>query len=196
MVKTFRFRRRRLGGLDRFDRPQRIRFWPRPKRRPLQSLLFAARPLALAAALGAIWVGYDPAIIDPPSLLSREPERVSLTFGRCGVGRSHACVVDGDTFRLGKRRVRIIGIDAPETHPARCTEEARLGEAATVKLQQLLNQGPFEMVAPAYGSTDKYGRDLRTVQRKRPDGSWQSIATNMRESGLAHRYTGFKTGWC
>ena len=77
-------------------------------------------------------------------------------------GARHACVIDGDTFKLGERKVRIIGIDAPETHPARCAEEARLGEAATAKLQQLLNQGPFEMVAPIYRDMhDRYGRDLR-----------------------------------
>jgi micrococcal nuclease len=59
-----------------------------------------------------------------------------------------------------------------------------------------LNQGAFEMVAPVYGSHDKYGRDLRTVQRRLPDGSLQSIAEDMRTTGLAHRYTGFKTAWC
>jgi hypothetical protein len=45
-------------------------------------------------------------------------------------------------------------------------------------------------------SKDKYGRDLRTIERKRPDGTVQSIAEDMRASGLAHRYLGFKTGWC
>jgi hypothetical protein len=44
---------------------------------------------------------------------------------------------------------------------------------------------------------DRYGRDLRVVQRKLPDGSYDSIASEMRESGLARRYLGgFKTGWC
>lgn len=28
-------------------------------------------------------------------------------------------VVDGDTIRLGKERIRLLGIDAPETHPCR-----------------------------------------------------------------------------
>ena len=53
------------------------------------------------------------------------------------------------------------------------------------------------MVAPIYGQTDRYGRDLRVISRTRPDGSTQSIADEMRESGLAHRYMGgFKPGWC
>ena len=176
---------------------QRLRFWSEPKLSPLRRALFVARPLVLAGVLGSLWVGMDPALIEPPELLSSEPERVAERFSRCGFGRAHACVIDGDTFKLGKRKVRIIGIDAPETHPARCPEEARLGEQATARLQDLLNQGAFEMVAPAYGDHDRYGRDLRVIRRKLPDGSYQSIAADMRTSGLAHRYLGgFKTGWC
>ena len=138
------------------------------------------------------WAGADPMLVDPPSFLSSEPEEISAHFTRCGPGRGNACVVDGDTFKLGKRKIRIIGIDAPETHPARCADEARLGEQATARLQELLNQGPFEMVAPVYGKQDRYGRDLRSIRR-----GDQSIADDMRESGLAHRYLGgFKPGWC
>ncbi len=136
-------------------------------------------------------------LIDPPGFLSTDPERISEHFSRCGPGRSYACVIDGDTFKLGQRKVRIIGIDAPETHPANCPEEARLGEQATAKLQDLLNQGSFELVAPVYGKRDRYGRDLRSVRRIQPDGGMQSIADDMRASGLAHRYLGgYKPGWC
>jgi endonuclease YncB( thermonuclease family) len=171
-------------------RRQAPRCWPQQRRR---RLLFVARPFALAGALFAAWAGADPKLIDPPGLLSSDPERVSAQFTRCGPGRGNACVVDGDTFKLGQRKVRIIGIDAPETHPARCAEEARLGEQATAKLQ---NQGPFEMVAPVYGRQDRYGRDLRSIRRFQRDGITQSIADEMRESGLAHRYLGgFKPGW-
>ena len=156
------------------------------------------RPFILLGILASLYVGAgDPALVEPPGFLSSEPESVDGSFTRCGPGRGHACVIDGDTFKLGTRKVRIIGIDTPETHPARCAEEARLGELATAKLQALLNQGAFEMVAPLYRDSDRYGRDLRVIRRKRPDGSTQSIAAEMRESGLARRYLGgFKTGWC
>ncbi len=61
----------------------------------------------------------------------------------------------------------------------------------------MLNEGPFEMVAPVYGRQDRYGRDLRVIRRIRADGSLQSIAGEMRESGLAQRYLGgFKQSWC
>lgn len=105
-------------------------------------------------------------------------------------------MVDGDTFKLGQRKIRIVGIDAPETHPANCAEEARLGEAATVELMRLLNQGPFDMTGRIDNARDRYGRDLRVVTRKRPDGTTQSIAEDMRASGLARRYLGRKSGWC
>ena len=53
------------------------------------------------------------------------------------------------------------------------------------------------MTAPVYGTHDRYGRDLRTIIRTRPDGSEQGIAADMRDSGLARRYLGgFKSGWC
>ena len=60
----------------------------------------------------------------------------------------------------------------------------------------MLNQGPFEMVAPVWRGTDKYGRDLRALNRALPGGATQSIAEDMRASGLAHRYAGFKQSWC
>ena len=175
-------------------RPQAPRFWPQRRR---GRILRGARPIVLAAILAILWAGFDPLLVEPPAFLAGEPESVSASFSRCGRGRSFACVIDGDTFKLGQRRVRIIGIDAPETQHAKCPEEARLGEQATAKLQQLLNEGPFEMVAPAYGRQDRYGRDLRVIRRTRADGGTQSIAEEMRETGLAHRYMGgFKPGWC
>lgn len=143
----------------------------------------------------AIWPAMDPALVEPPAFLSTDPERISAQFTRCGRGRGHACVVDGDTFKLGQRKVRIIGIDAPEVNGA-CPGERRLAEAATARLQVLLNQGPFEMSGRLDEMQDRYGRDLRIVRRKLPGGGYQSVAKEMREGGLARRYVGMKSGWC
>src|SRR3954470_14909477 len=52
-------------------------------------------------------------------------------------------VIDGDTFDIGGERVRVAGIDAPETHPSRCANEAALGAAATQKLAALLRGRPL-----------------------------------------------------
>jgi endonuclease YncB( thermonuclease family) len=203
MGRLFRFRRRRWTKARAYGAPKPLRFWPKDRVtvrgvvRDTWRWLRVLRPFILLGILASLWVGADPALVEPPGFLSTDPEPVSATFTLCGPGRGDACVIDGDTFKLGARKVRIIGIDAPETHPPRCAEEARLGEEATAKLQALLNQGPFEMVAPVYRDHDIYGRDLRVIQRKLPDGGMQSIASEMRESGLARRYLGgFKTGWC
>ena len=190
------FRRRR------WTRPRAYgsgpQFWPDQKRITLRGffrdLLFWLRPVGLFAAILILWPTLDPALIEPPGFLSSDPVVVDARFTRCP-GR--ACVVDGDTFRLGNRRIRIIGIDAPETHPPRCAEEARLGEEATAKLQELLNEGPFEMTGRFDDMTDRYGRHLRVITRVRQDGSEQSIAEEMQEAGLAKAYLGgFKSGWC
>ena len=204
--KILPFRRRRWTKPRDYGAAEpKLRFWPDEDRITLRRTLRDTwrwlgylRPFILFGILVSVYVGAgDPALVEPPSFLSSDPEHVSETFTRCGPGRGHACVIDGDTFKLGERKIRIIAIDAPETHPARCAEEARLGEEGTAKLQELLNQGPFEMVAPIYRDHDRYGRDLRMVRRKLPDGSSQSIAADMRESGLARRYLGgFKTVWC
>jgi endonuclease YncB( thermonuclease family) len=155
------------------------------------------RPFILGAILLSIWPMADPALVDPIGFLATNPERVDQHFTRCGPGRGHACVIDGDTIKLGQRKIRVIGIDAPEVHSPQCSEETRLAEAATAKLQILLNQGPFDMVGSVTRDKDRYGRDLRALNRTNPDGSSTSIAEEMRKSGLAHRYLGgYKSGWC
>jgi endonuclease YncB( thermonuclease family) len=205
--QNIRFRRRKWTRSRDYGAAETKRpIWPDKDRvtvrgvvRETMHWLVVFRPFILLAILISIFLSplADPAMVEPPDWLAMQPEPVAEEFSRCGPGRGHGCVIDGDTFKLGERSVRIIGIDTPETHPARCAKEADLGEAATAKLQDLLNQGPFEMVAPVYGTTDRYGRDLRVVRRKLPDGGTQSIAAEMRESGLARRYLGgLRAGCC
>jgi micrococcal nuclease len=196
MGRLIPFRRRRQRPVSN------PRFWPDRDRvtvlgtaRETVRWLGRLRPFILGGILLSIWPAMDPALVEPPGFLSTGPERINETFTRCGRGRGHACVVDGDTFKLGQRRIRIISIDAPEVN-GRCPKETQLAEAATVELMKLLNQGPFEMTGRFDDMQDRYGRDLRSLNRKRPDGSTQSIAEEMRKSGLARRYTGFKSGWC
>lgn len=204
MGKIIRFRRRRrLRGLSEFHRRRRIRFWPDEDRvtvggvaRETVGWLGKLRPFILGALLLSIWPSVDGRLTEPPALLSTEPERVSAQFTRCGRGRGRACVVDGDTFKLGERRIRIIGIDTPEVD-ARCPEEARLAAEASVQLMASLNAGPFEMTAWAHNRTDRYGRELMALRRVAADGSGVSIAEEMRRSGVARRYLGgFRGGWC
>jgi hypothetical protein len=100
-----------------------------------------------------------------------------------------AYVIDGDTFVMGGQKIRIIGIDAPETHPPRCADEARLGAVATQKLRELLGSGTVTLSGD---DRDRYGRELRNVQVRGRD-----VAEMMIGAGLARRYAGGpRQGWC
>ena len=85
----------------------------KPKQRDVRQLLWFAPLLLIGGAL------LDPSLIAPFGPLAAT-ERVSATFTPCGPGRGSACVIDGDTFKLGDRKIRIIGIDAPELASPRC----------------------------------------------------------------------------
>ncbi|MES2326116.1 MAG: thermonuclease family protein [Pseudomonadota bacterium] len=91
-------------------------------------------------------------------------------------------VIDGDTFDIGGERIRVAGIDAPETHPSRCANEAAFGAAATQKLAELLRGGPLWISGT---KTDRYGRSVRTVRVNGED-----VADAMISAGLARNYDG------
>jgi endonuclease YncB( thermonuclease family) len=115
---------------------------------------------------------------------------IRASFGYCHTGGGTNCVVDGDTFWIGGEKVRIAGIDAPETHPPRCDTEARLGNAATEKLHQLLNSGPVTMTS-IDRDRDRYGRLLRNVQV-----NGQDVGEAMIAAGVAREYGTGRKPWC
>ena len=162
------------------------RFWRGLKPWLLTGLLIAASWYL------ARWWG-DPAP-EPPRA---DSELVSGRFTRCGMGAAANCVVDGDTIVVGARKIRVLGIDAPELHPSRCPAEAQLGEAAARQLLALVNQGPFHLTGPAAPVRDEYGRELHNLVRLRSDGSVQSIADDMVASKTVRVYLhGSRAGWC
>src|SRR5687768_17610426 len=73
-------------------------------------------------------------------------------------------VIDGDTFRLAGETIRIADIDTPELR-ARCPAEAVLARRATLRLEDLLAQGEFELGPIGGRDVDQYGRKLRVVTR-------------------------------
>lgn len=97
-------------------------------------------------------------------------------------------VIDGDTLRIGDERIRIMGLDTPETHRARCMGEYTLGAQATRKMANLVRQG----VTIERGGIDRYGRTLAVVRVNGRD-----VAVTMIGAGLARAYHGGKReGWC
>lgn len=157
----------------------------KPKRADIRRALWLIPILLIGGAL------LDPSLIAPIGPLAAPAERVTSQFTACGPSRGSACVIDGDTFKLGDRRIRITGIDAPELLAPQCAGEEALARRSADRLLELLNKGEFEMVAHRFQRQDRHGRELRVVKR---DG--QSIGRALIDEGLAHRYIGSKWSWC
>ena len=125
------------------------------------------------------------------------PDRLALPtvgegqFTLCGRGNRMQCVVDGDTIYYGGLKIRLEGIDAPETHQFKCESELALGNRATNRLLELMNSGPFEIANRNGRDEDRYGRKLRTIER---DG--RSLGEILVAEGLARRWDGARHSWC
>lgn len=115
---------------------------------------------------------------------------VRASFSYCKWGGGTNCVVDGDTIYLNGAKVRIAGIDAPETHDYRCQSELELGERAARQLQALLNSGAVTMTS-IDRDRDVYGRLLRNVS---VDG--RDVGETLISAGLARPYAGGRKPWC
>ncbi|MEO6361392.1 MAG: hypothetical protein ABIO43_12600 [Sphingomicrobium sp.] len=69
--------------------------------------------------------------------------------------------------------------------------------AACAQRRRIASRGAGASGRRIAGDKDRYGRDLRALRRVRADRSVQSIADDMRSSGVARRYLGgFRSGWC
>lgn len=154
-------------------------------------------PLLMVATVGVILgavIGLRMSEVSPTQTLAVAAKPVatetSATFTLCHTGGGTNCVVDGDTFWIAGRKIRVSDIDAPETHPPRCPFEAQLGNRATLRLQELLNEGPIQLES-GDRDMDIYGRLLRVVRR---DG--QSLGQKLVDEGLARPWTGFRRPWC
>jgi endonuclease YncB( thermonuclease family) len=121
---------------------------------------------------------------------SDEAAGVRVAFGYCKWGGGLNCVVDGDTIYLNGAKIRIAGIDAPETHDYRCGSELALGERAARRLQDLLNSGPVTL-SSIDRDRDVYGRLLRNVAV-----NGQDVGDALISEDLARRYAGGRRPWC
>lgn len=99
-------------------------------------------------------------------------------------------VIDGDTLQLESGdRVRLIGVDTPETvHPTKPVE-AFGKEASTFTKQQLLGERirlTYDPANAALAHRDKYGRLLAYVYR---DSDGLDFNAELIRQGFAHAYT-------
>jgi endonuclease YncB( thermonuclease family) len=148
-------------------------------------------PLYLAAV--AIGSAYGAGVFDhlggqPAQAAAGDGERIQ--FSSCHVGGGYNCVVDGDTIWLKGQKMRIADIDTPETHDFQCPSEKELGDRATKRLRQLLNNGAVTL-EPIDRDEDGYGRKLRIVM---VDGT--SVGDTLVAEGLARWYGSGRQPWC
>ena len=99
-------------------------------------------------------------------------------------------VTDGDTFVCNDERIRIVGLDAPETYFAECDAEYRLGVVAKRRIQELIAGANLEI---RRAGKDRYDR---TLARVIADGI--DVAEPMISEGLARvcARAGCRKSWC
>lgn len=96
-------------------------------------------------------------------------------------------VIDGDTLTVAGERVRLNGIDAPETRQT-CTRDGRpwaCGTAATQAMRQLIGQSSIHCEV---SGRDKYGRAIATCFADGRDLQQQLV-----RRGLAFAYRKYST---
>lgn len=97
--------------------------------------------------------------------------------------------IDGDTISIDGERIRVMGVDAPETFQAKCADERAAGLRAKAFTAAALARGPVRLDR---GRLDKYGRRLAIVWIGERD-----LAAMLIEAGLGREYHGKKRGgWC
>lgn len=97
--------------------------------------------------------------------------------------------VDGDTLAYGHERIRVMGVDAPETFQAKCPAELDAGLRAKAFTAAALDRGPVTL--ERHGR-DRYGRTLAVV---RIDG--RDLAVLLIGAGLGRPYHGERRRpWC
>lgn len=105
-----------------------------------------------------------------------------------GIALADLRAIDGDTLDLDGERIRIMGLDAPETR-CRCPTECRLAAQATARMRDLMSG---RGVTIERTGRDKYRRTLAIVRVR-----GQDVATIMIREGLARPYKGEKRKpWC
>jgi endonuclease YncB( thermonuclease family) len=149
--------------------------------------LFHSVSRPLLPLVAAVSLGFSPLHAEGmPAPQDREAASFALCTGLARV----TCVVDGDTFWYRGLKIRIADINAPELGHPSCASEARLAEAATRRLTDLLNAGPFTLAVEGR-EIDRYGRALRVVLR-----GGRSLGGVLEREGLDEHWHGHRGDWC
>lgn len=130
-----------------------------------------------AAAIAAVVVA--PLVVPPPSVLAQPVDTTAVVLK----------VVDGDTIDIrddnrGRLRVRLLGIDAPETRKPGYTVGCWGPEATEFAKSTMMGQRVALVTDSTQDRTDRYGRTLAYLVRA--DG-WD-YSVEAARAGTAHSY--------
>lgn len=168
-----------------------VNFWRRKARQGEHHHRWSWKRLSLVLMLVVVGLMLDPQLVPPIGPTASPAQRVSAHFTRCGANAGEACVVDGATFRMGSRIVRLIELDVPSVdHPA-CPGEAALASRSADRLLALIDETPVDLIAHRFEPVDGYGRELMIVRR---DG--HDVGRMLIREGLARHHLGRDARWC
>lgn len=139
--------------------------------------------LSVAGVFGASVQKQSWAVLE--TILTHEPEQTAAQNVQTAETGRVERVVDGDTFILeGGARVRLIGVDTPESVDPRKPTECFAKEASQ-KTKDLIEGRVVELMTDAsQGDVDKYGRLLRYVAVEGED-----LGQRLISAGYAREYT-------
>lgn len=118
---------------------------------------------------------------------------------------STVTVVDGDTikFTVGDKNVsvRLLGVDAPEIHGAKCERELELGLLAKKRAMELIagaHNKQIVLMRATSGNRDKYGRVLAKVMIPADKGWTGELGDLLLRENLVIAYNGRtkRKDWC
>ncbi len=166
-----------------------------PRRTGIGTLVLAVMGLMavmVAALHGRHWLADWLHLASPKIVLTAGPQdHEQALFDHCHGDVRIDCIVDGDTIWYRHQKIRLSDINAPEVSEPACDHELDLGEKATERMLELLNQGRFSLIPLPGRDVDIYGRKLRAIMR-----GGRSLGGVLVAEGLAERWIGFRRDWC
>lgn len=112
-------------------------------------------------------------------------------FFYCGRSGLNNCIAESGVFWHDKTAVRLADVRVPGAESARCDAERQRGFRAKVRLRELLDAGPFDLVLSDNGDREQAGAKLRVAMR-----NGKSIGDQLVREGLAQPRGGNFTDWC